>query len=87
MNFIRGPKATYDVLKAIERREKTKQIVTRVTISPNLHTLLVDEAWQYHGQDVEYIGNFMNIPVVISTQLNGNEFFLDTEQGEYRNDA
>lgn len=87
MNLIRHPKGLVSIITAIQRREKAGQLVTRINISPALHHQLMSEVWEWDGRDVDYIDYIMNIPVDIIMNLPDNNFYLETEQGSYRNDA
>lgn len=87
MNLLRHPMGLASIITAVNRREKSGLIVTRINISPKLHHQLVSEVWEWDKRDIPYVDYIMNIPVDIIMNLSGNDFYLETEQGNFRDDA
>ena len=87
MVLVRGPAATASVINAISRHERLGERVTRVVISPRLHDVLVDEAWEFAQSDIVNVIKFMEIPVEVSPQLTGLDFSMDVIREHPHNDA
>lgn len=88
MVLVRGPRATADILNSIRRHENSGEVVTKIILSPLLHSALITEAWEFAQTDVgEKVYTIMEIPVEVSHTLAKMEFAVEVEQGNARNDA